>query len=210
MISPDLMVSLDNLLQVAASASATLRSRLESMSILPPPDQQRVLQQVQAAQSVIAGAGAADRSDASFPSIANAVSSAASQLMSAAQAVSESSIAQSLSTQLNDFRARLSAAGLGGMSWLTILGLGAGAVALYFIWQHYQKSKRLSSHEYPDPPAMNGQQFRRMGKALNLRGLGAGTKSMGNCRRGFGDNEKYEFEPEVRLEGYRRRKGVRR
>ena len=78
--------------------------------------------------------------------------------------------------------------------WLTILGLGAAAVAAYYLWKQYDQTERLESFERPEP----GPRIRELGRALGAfrgrrpRGLGRPPKS------------KYEFEPEVRLEGFGR------
>ena len=75
--------------------------------------------------------------------------------------------------------------------WMTILGLGAAAVAAYFVWKEYGQGE-LESFERPEP----GPRIRELGKALGAfrgrryRGLGRPPKV------------KYEFEPEVRLEGF--------
>jgi hypothetical protein len=101
-----------------------------------------------------------------------------------------------------------------GPSVLTIIGLLGGAVALYLIWRQYQKPKRVASMEYPEPEDY-GPQLRRASKALSpLRGFGRHSLSGGCKSRGMGryagtGSEKYEFEPELRLEGYRKRKGRR-
>lgn len=113
-----------------------------------------------------------------------------------------------------EYRAQLEAGGVKlGPNWLTILGFVGGAVALYFIWQHYKKPKQISAHDYPEPQPVD--RVRRMGKTLGSWRHSM-TRSMGGCgpkRRRMGDlprsDTKYEFEPEIRFEGYRRRKARR-
>lgn len=92
-------------------------------------------------------------------------------------------------------------------NWLTWLGLAGGAVALYFIWQNYQKPKQISAHDYPEPDPRD--RVRRMGQAL--RHSLSGARRLGRLRDADAGGDKYEFEPETRLEGYRRikRKGKR-
>lgn len=87
----------------------------------------------------------------------------------------------------------------GGYStpWLTYLGLAAGGIALYLVWSHYQ-TKSLGSIERPDEPEDFRPRLKGLSKTLgHFKGRG--------CSRGLGAAEKYEFEPEIRLEGFRKR-----
>lgn len=106
-----------------------------------------------------------------------------------------------------EYKAALAAQGvvIAGPNWLTIIGLAGGAVALYFIWKHYKKDK-VSEFNRPDPFEQR-HQLRGMGKALGSFTRMGSAKSCGPQRMGrFGQQEKkYEFEPERRLEGYRRK-----
>lgn len=103
----------------------------------------------------------------------------------------------------------------GGMSWLTIIGLGAGAFAVYLVWSHYSKTKKLGEVEQPEPDSRHQLRgftkslARFKGRPAGCRPLGRGGRGLGRAR-GLGDTEKYEFEPEIRLEGLRRGKRSRR
>ena len=81
-------------------------------------------------------------------------------------------------------------------SWMTILGLGAGALAIYLVWSHYLKARRLGEVSYPDPVDTR-HQLRGFSKSLGKFAGRSGCRS-----RSLGGAE-YEFEPEVRLEGHR-------
>lgn len=96
-----------------------------------------------------------------------------------------------------------------GPNWLVLLGLAGGAVAVYFIWKHYQK-EQVGTLSYPDP-AYSRHQMRDMGKALGAFRMGnSGKCSTCGPRIGrLGSHKKYQFEPETRLEGIRKRKGAR-
>jgi len=104
-----------------------------------------------------------------------------------------------------EYKAQLEAGGVSvGPSWSTILLVVGAAVAGYLIWKNYQSPKQVSSAEYPDPDRLRG-----MGKALGALGGRRSMGRLGSCRpRGMGQppSTKYEFEPESRLEGYRRRR----
>lgn len=104
---------------------------------------------------------------------------------------------------------------MAGTSWLTIIGLGAGALAVYLVWSHYSKTKKLGEVEQPEPDSRH--QLRGFNKSLSrfrgssagsCRALGRGGRGLGRAR-GLGDGE-YEFEPEIRLEGMRRGKRSKR
>ncbi len=102
-----------------------------------------------------------------------------------------------------------------GLPWLTILGLGAGALAIYLVWSHYRTNK-LGEIERPEPPDAR-HQLRGFSKSLGKFASGPSSRSLAACRartkrrRSLGDAD-YEFEPEIRLEGHRgsSRKGARR
>lgn len=90
------------------------------------------------------------------------------------------------------------------LQWLTILGVLGGAVALYFVWQHYAGGKRQVGEFNEDEPGDDdtSPRLHAMSKTLGaFRSFGAPKKKAG-CRGRMG---KYEFEPERRLEGYRRK-----
>ncbi len=93
-----------------------------------------------------------------------------------------------------------------GPSWLHIIGLVGGAVAIYFIWRHYQNKPVIDARDYPDPVS-NRHQLRSMSRALGtLRGAPRLGNARGCASPRLGRPPKdYEFEPEIRLEGYRRK-----
>ncbi len=117
-----------------------------------------------------------------------------------------------MSTDPEKCKAMLAAGGyVDGPPWLTIIGIGAGAVALYFVWKNYKKTKKLDSYDYPDPD--NDIRPRIKAMAHSMGRLGGAHKLGTGCGKrrslnGFGD-DKYEFEPEVRLEGFKRKKARR-
>jgi len=92
----------------------------------------------------------------------------------------------------------LQAGGYPTFPWLTVLGLAGGAVALYFVWQNYNKTRKIDGMEYPDVTEDNAPRLRGMSQTLGR------FRGSSGCRRlGAAPPEKYEFEPESRLEGYR-------
>lgn len=97
-----------------------------------------------------------------------------------------------------------------GMSMLTWLGLGAGAVALYLLWKNYTKTKKLDAVDYPESDEDNGGRLHNMSRALgHFRGGSKsfkGARKFGSCSNGLPSPRKYQFEPETRLEGYRKLK----
>jgi hypothetical protein len=116
--------------------------------------------------------------------------------------------------QATEYKAALEAGGVKtGLNWLTIIGVAGGAVALYFIWRHYNHTEQIDAREYPDPQ----HQMRGIRGALGTLRMG-GQRGCGSRMGRLGASQsaprafpyrrqvKYEFEPEVRLEGYRRRK----
>lgn len=113
------------------------------------------------------------------------------------------------SSYATEYRTALAAQGVqAGPNWMTIIGVVGGAVAIYFIWKHYQAEKVVDAYDYPEPQQDTRHRIRSMGKALGALRLGSGSSRFGRCgpRRMGAPPEKYEFEPESRLEGYRRRK----
>jgi hypothetical protein len=110
-----------------------------------------------------------------------------------------------------EYRASLQANGIQtGPSWLTILGVVGGAIAVYFIWKNYQ-TEEVGSYERPEPSEVR-YQMRGVRDALGALG---GRHRMAGCSprrlgappsaRAGSTSSKYEFEPEIRLEGYRRK-----
>lgn len=119
------------------------------------------------------------------------------------------------SPSATQYKAQLEAQGVAvGPNWLTVVGVVGGLVAIYFIWQHYQKPELVDAREYPEPYE-NRHRIRSMGKALGAFKFGSAGRSscagprLSGSRKFGGASSKYEFEPEIRLEGYRRRKARR-
>ena len=178
--------ALDDLLQAAATASANLRRAVS--------DQPSLAAMVASADSALSSVNRADLSSA-----AATVRSALNSLVSVAGKIGDTSMVQTLN-------AKMSAAGL-GTNWFVILGLGAGAIAAYFLWQHYGR-KAIATFSRPDPaPRDLRPQLRGMHKALGGFSSAFGGRRLGSGpkRRSMGGAEKYEFEPEIRLEGMRRK-----
>lgn len=107
------------------------------------------------------------------------------------------------------YKQTLQASGIAtGPNWLMLLGLGAGAVALYFVWKHYQDEE---THVIERPEPLGQHQVRGITRALGALRMGGSSAGCRPSRMGrFGSSERYEFEPERRLEGYRRRGPARR
>lgn len=190
-LPPEAQTALDSLLQAGQQAAGALIVKATSGLNL---QQGSLVGLAQLTLSQLVGAP-------KTPDTAQKAQTAVGQLSSAATAMGDTQTAGYLSQQLQAFKATLQANGVaGGPPWLTIIGLGAGAVAVYLLWQHYSgKKKVFDAMSYPDP--------KPIGPRLKMMGA-----SLGSFRK-FGDPEKYEFEPELRLEGYRKRKvckGVRR
>lgn len=108
-------------------------------------------------------------------------------------------------------QAGLSSTGLFGIPWLVILGVGGGLVAMYVIWSmNSSKGKQVDAYEYPEPDTKH--QLRAMSKSMRpLSGMGRarlGCKPLGRLGAAS-THKKYEFEPEIRLEGLRRKRARR-
>ncbi len=100
-------------------------------------------------------------------------------------------------------QAGLPAAGLAGLPWLPIIGVIGGLIAVYFIWQaNSGGAKQVDAYEYPEPDTKH--QLRSMSKVMGRLG---GARRLG--RFGATHKPKYEFEPEIRLEGIRRKRARR-
>ncbi len=98
-----------------------------------------------------------------------------------------------------------------GPSMLTIIGIGAGLVAAWFLWKNYSKTKKVDAIDYPEPEDELGPRLHNMSKSLGAFRSSSfkGARRMSGCRnRSLGAHapRKYEFEPEIRLEGYRKQK----
>ncbi len=207
MITQELVSALDDLLQAGAQASAKLRAALEALasSRSATGQEQGRLNVVAAAQQVLDAVRVGTRTEQTVPQMLSQVRSAVSKLSNVATAVGDSTLANALKMRVQGITTQMKAAGV-GTPWLTILGLGAGAAALYYLWRHFSKTS-LGSIERPDDEPQIGPRVRMMGMTKSLgafrsappcRQLGRG-KRLGR----MGAAEKYEFEPEVRLEGHR-------
>lgn len=176
--------ALDDLVKFASNALSHLRAAAQRAN---DPEAIGVADQV---RSVLAA-----------PQTPDMVKAAYDQLIRLATRLKDSDAASQL-------REKLKASGL-GTNWLTILGLGAGAVAAYFLYQHYFGDRKVFSIHRPEPedprPRLKGMS-RALGsfQRLGSRRLGAGPRRMN------GVTEKYEFEPEIRLEGLRNKRQSRR
>ncbi len=201
MISQELIAALDDLIQAGAQASAALRETLERMS--GPAGQMNA---VAAAQGVIDNVKSAVRTEQTMPTLITAARDAVEKLQNVAHSIGSSDLAGALRTKVDAFTAQMKASGL-GTPWLTIIGLGAGAIAAWYFWKQYNKKKSIASFEYPEPDADDIRpRLRGMSKSLGaLRssfGAPSSCRQLGRGKR-LGNAEKYEFEPESRLEGLR-------
>lgn len=187
MISQELLTALDDVLQAGSSAVAYLRSKVQDPALTNVVSQ---------AELMMTSVRTADRTEGMMPQIVSTAKAAADQLVGVANQVGETGLAQ-------DLKARASK--LSSVSWLTIIGLAAGAFAIYYLWFRNKKAKALAVFEAPDPvderPRLQG-----MSRALgSFKSLGS-TRKLGGCRPALGSGgKKYQFEPESSLEGYRRK-----
>ena len=208
MITQELIAALDDLIQSGAKASAALRSLLERGGSSDPRVRPS-LEAVDAADHVITNVRTAARDEQSMPILLNSARDAVTRLQKVAVDVGNSDLANSLALKVQTFSAHMKASGLGGTSWLTVIGLGAGLVAAYYVWQNYSKTKKIDSFVYPDDdddvrPMLQGMS-KSLGKFSKFGGSTCGPKlgRSGGARRLGGLSKKYEFEPESRLEGHR-------
>ncbi len=212
-ISAELIAALDDLIQTGAQASAALRTTIEQMMNLGGHPAQmnevtRRLTAVHVAQSVIDNIKAAARTEQSMPVLITKARDTVKQLGDLANKMGDSALASSLGMKVQAFSAQMKADGL-GVPWLTVLGIGAGAIAAWYVWKSYSKKTKVASFEYPDSEASDRRpQLRGLSKALGSFKVGGKTsqcRPMGKGKRlgRLGAAEKYEFEPEIRLEGLR-------
>lgn len=197
-ISTDFVAALDDLLQAGAAATASLRTAIGS-----DPANAPLQGVVQSAADSINGIIATDRTEAVLPSMAQAASTAVSQLIAVARQVGASDLVASLTAHLEGAKA----AGIGAFPWLWVLGIGAVAIGGYYLWKS-QKKTQVTSFESPDElPDTRRPQLMGMSKSLSRFASFKGRSSSscrGPKRRALGAAEKYEFEPELRLEGMKR------
>lgn len=205
MITPELIAALDDLIQAGARASSALRSRLEQL-VQGNPAAMPSLNQVAVSAGVLQQVQSAERTEQSVPQLIVHARDAVKRLGIIADQIGDSDLAQSLNARVSAISQQMQAAGV-GTNWLTVLGLGAAAVAAYMLWQHYGK-RAVATFSRPEPVDSDLRpQVRGMRRALNSfsnyrpRLSGCNNPRMGR----FGATEKYEFEPESRLEGYRRK-----
>lgn len=102
-----------------------------------------------------------------------------------------------------------SQAGLpGAIPWLPIIGGIVGVIAIYFIWSQNRGATQVDAYEYPE---QHDNKHRLMSMSKSLRPMGG--RSMKGCkplgRLGAAAHKKYEFEPEIRLEGLHRKRARR-
>lgn len=215
-ITQELIASLDDLLQAGAQASASLRSALEqAVQSGPNPSIIQMLTTLGLQQKVISDIRASERTEQTVPQLLSAARAAVDKLSGIAGAIGDSTLANALKMRIQSMSAKMQEAGISTTPWLTILGIGAGAAAVYFLWRHFRKKKALASFEYPDPVDDVGPKVRQMGRSLGAFRGASGCKPQ--ARKGrrlgrLGDAEgKYQFEPESSLEGYRsKHRGGRR
>lgn len=205
MITPELIAALDDLIQAGARASSALRSRLEQL-VQNNPAVMPSLNQVAVSAGVLNQVQSAERTEQSVPKLLIQARDAVQRLSTIAAQVGDSELAQTLSGRAQSISQQMQQAGV-GTNWLTVLGLGAAAVAAYMLWQHYGK-KAVATFSSPDPAPSSDlrPQLRGMRRALGAFNDYGKRSGCSNPRMGrFGTTEKYEFEPEGRLEGYRRK-----
>lgn len=201
-ITQELVAALDDLLQAGARASSTLRSALEQ--IAGPRSWEH--ETIDSAQGVISSVRTASRTEQTLPMLVTSARDAVAKLQVVAGRIGQSDLASALKLKVDTFSAQMKAAGL-GTPWLTILGLGAGAVAAYFLWKQYSKKRRIASFVRPDNDASDtSDRVRMMGRSLGAFRAKAPCRQLGRGKRlgRMGAAEKYEFEPEIRLEGINR------
>lgn len=215
-ISQELIAALDDLIQVGAQASASLREAVERLA--GPRTWER--NSIDVAMGTLGSVKTAVRTEATMPSLITSARDAVVKLQDVAQRMNETDLAGTLKMKVEAFSAQMKASGL-GTPWLTILGIGAGAIAAWYLWKEYSKKKQVASFEYPEPEVDDIRpRLRGMGKALGSFAkygkLGANSSSCRPLGRGkrlgrMGAADKYEFEPETRLEGFRgkRRRSVK-
>ncbi len=199
MITQELIAALDDLLQAGAQASAKLRNAIEQMA--GPRTWER--DAVSSSAGVIDGVRAGERNEQTIPQMLTQARDAVSRLSDVAQRIGDTALAEALKMRVSTISAQMQAAGI-GIPWLTILGIGAGAVAAYYLWRHFKKKKALAVFESPEEPDVRPR-VRQMGRSLGaFRKFGGSSckPQLGRSGRRLGGTEKYEFEPEVRLEGH--------
>lgn len=197
MITQELVAALDDLLQAGAQASASLRAKLDSQIFLQAPDlRNSLINTVEAARAEVTGAASVERNEQTIPGLASAAANVVSRLIAVANQLGESDMAGALSIRLQ--RAR--GAGAGAFPWLLVLGIGGAAVAAFIAWKMYRRRRMVAAYEAPEDDDTRPR-LRNMSKVLgSFRGRPSGCRS--RPRMGA-PPEKYEFEPEVRLEGHR-------
>ncbi len=199
MITQELIAAFDDLLQAGAQASAALRATIEQMA--GPRTWETGA--VDSAQGVIDSARAAARTEQSMPSLITGARDAVAKLQQVAGRVGDAALESSLGMKVQAFSAQMKASGL-GPPWLTILGIGAGAIAAWYFWKEYTKKKRIASFEYPEPQDDVRPRLKGLSKSLGSFRAAAPCRQLGRGKRRLGGlEEKYEFEPESRLEGLR-------
>ncbi len=203
MITQELIAALDDLLQVGARASSSLRAAVEQLA--GPRTWERSA--IDMAEGTLGSVKTSVRTEQSMPTLIASARDAVAKLQDVAQRVGDSQLAGALKMKVETFSAQMKASGL-GTPWLTIIGIGAGAVAAWYLWKSYSKKKRIASFEYPEPEDTVRPQLAGMRKSLSrLSSFKVGRSTckpaLGRSGKRLGAAEKYEFEPESRLEGHR-------
>lgn len=197
-ITRELLLALDDLLQTGAQASAKLRAALEAAGARVDVVSQQ--------ETIISNARTAERSEQSLPQIVTQARAAVAKLGEVAAQIGDTSLANALKIRVDGISEQMKAAGI-GTPWMMIVGVGAGIAALYYLYQHFNGTKALGLISHPDEEEQIGPRVRMLGKALGtLRPRLASSsqcRQLGRGKRSMGDAEKYEFEPEIRLEGHR-------
>ncbi len=203
MITQELIAALDDLLQAGAQASASLRAAIENLA--GPRSWETGA--VNSAENILNSVKTAARTEQSMPTLIASTRDAAVKLQQVAGRVGDAALESALGLRIQTFTAHMKASGL-GTPWLTILGIGAGAIAAWYFWKEYTKKTKIASFEEPESEPRDDirPRLKGMGRALGsfraappCRQLGRGKRTLG----GFGKAGKYEFEPETRLEGFR-------
>jgi hypothetical protein len=201
-VSADFVAALDDLLQAGAAATASLRTAIGS-----DPANAPLQGVVQSAADSINNILGTPRTEAVIPSMAQAASTAVSQLIAVARQVGASDLVASLTAHLESAKA----AGVGAFPWVWVLGLVAAAAGGYYLWKS-QKKTQIANFEAPESvdtrPQLMGMR-KSLSRFASHRSSGCrGPKRRalggGEGRARMGGAEKYEFEPEIRLEGMNR------
>ncbi len=194
-ITQELVAALDDLIQVGAQASASIRELVDRLSA---PDQASL----DVAMGTLNSVKTSVRTEQSMPTLITSARDAVSKLQDLAGRVGDSQLAGALKVKVEAFSSQMKASGM-GFPWMTVLGVGAGAIAAYYLWKSYSKPKKIASFEYPDSDASDIRP-KLQGISRALGRFRSAPQKKSSCRPRLGAADKYEFEPETRLEGIHR------